>query len=366
MKNILKDYAKLLVHYSLEIQGGDRLFIQSTTLAEPLVREVYKEALQVGAHVEHSLSMEGQNQIFYRHSQGSQLDYVPVLLSEAMKHFDAYLHIRAPFNLNENKGFDIKKQKRRSKALASLNQIYFERTGSGEMKRSLCQYPCQANAQAAGMSLADYEEFVFRACKLDHQDPIAAWKVLSAEQELIVERLSRSTIFRFKSEDSDISFSTAGRTWINSDGKANMPSGEVFTAPVEDSVNGHITFNFPAIHSGHEVENVKLWVENGKIIKWSADRGQEYLDEVFKIPGAVYFGEAAIGTNYDIKEITKNILFDEKIGGAIHMAIGQSYKQCGGKNQSEIHWDMIKDMKKGGRIYADNELIYENGKFLKL
>jgi aminopeptidase len=168
----------------------------------------------------------------------------------------------------------------------------------------------------------------------------------------------------YKGKGIDIQFNTKGRTWINSDGQTNMPSGEVYTSPVEDSVNGVINFSYPAVYMGHEVEDVTLWVENGEIQKWEAKRGQEFLNHIFALPGTRRFGEAAIGTNYDINKFTKNILFDEKIGGTVHMAIGQSYLQAGGKNQSSVHWDMIAGMKDGGQIFADGEKIYENGQFI--
>ena len=180
----------------------------------------------------------------------------------------------------------------------------------------------------------------------------------------MVDLLNKRTKIRYLGEGIDIEFSTKGRTWINSDGQTNMPSGEVYTSPVEDSVNGVIHFSFPGVYMGHEVEDVTLWVKDGWIEKWEAKRGKDFLDQVFQIEGARRFGEAAIGTNYNIDKLTKNILFDEKIGGTVHMAIGQSYLQAGGKNQSTIHWDMITEMRNGGIILADDEKIYENGVFL--
>jgi aminopeptidase len=179
-----------------------------------------------------------------------------------------------------------------------------------------------------------------------------------------VDHLNQCREVRYCHPDFDIRFSCAGRTWINSDGRANMPSGEVFTSPVEDSVNGSIRFSFPAIQLGRVVEGIRLEVKNGEIVHWQAEQGGDVLDEVFSMPGARYFGEAAIGTNRNIQQVTRNILFDEKIGGSVHMAIGQSYYQCGGKNKSDVHWDMITDMKQGGEIFADGKLIYRNGDFL--
>lgn len=214
------------------------------------------------------------------------------------------------------------------------------------------------------MSLSEYEAFVFSACKLYSENPMEAWLQVRADQQRIVDHLNQCSTVRYVTEGTDISFSTKGRTWINSDGQNNMPSGEVFTSPVEDSVNGTVRFSYPGLYQGHEVEEVALSVKDGHIEKWEARRGKEFLDRIFQTPGARRFGEAAIGTNYDIQRMTKNILFDEKIGGTMHMAIGQSYLQCGGKNESSVHWDMITDMTHGGEVWADGELIYQNGKFL--
>jgi len=212
--------------------------------------------------------------------------------------------------------------------------------------------------------MEDYEHFVYQACNLYENDPKAAWVKVRKSQQTIVDYLNKRDMIHFKGNGTDIQFSVKGRTWINSDGKTNMPSGEVFTGPIEDSVNGVVHFAYPSIYMGHEVEGITLWVKDGKVEKWEAKKGKKLLDKVFEIKGSRYFGEVAIGTNYNIKRSTKNILFDEKIGGTIHMAVGQSYIQSGGKNESSIHWDMIADMKDGGTIHADNEKIYENGRFL--
>ena len=179
-----------------------------------------------------------------------------------------------------------------------------------------------------------------------------------------MDHLNACSTIRYLADGTDLTFITAGRIWINSDGRTNMPSGEVYTSPVENAVNGVVHFSFPCLYQGHEVEGVTLWVKDGLIEKWEARRGEEFLDYIFSLPGTRRFGEAAIGTNYDIQRITRNILFDEKIGGSIHLAIGQSYLQTGGKNESAVHWDMITDMTNGGEIHADGERIYHNGRFL--
>jgi aminopeptidase len=263
---------------------------------------------------------------------------------------------------------DALKRKKRTEALSGINNTYFERTAKrnepGGLKRCLCQYPTQASAQAANMSLEEYDYFVFNACHLYSENAAAEWLKIRKNQQRIKDYLDKVKHVRYKADHTDISFNVDGRVWINSDGQTNMPSGEVFSAPVEDSVNGKVHFTFPSIYMGKDVKGITLWVENGKLVKWDAEQGKELLDHVFEIPGANYFGEVAIGTNYNIQQSTRNILFDEKIGGTIHMAVGQSYKQCGGKNQSAIHWDMITDMSESGEIYADGKLIYEKGKFI--
>jgi aminopeptidase len=363
---ILQKYAYLLVNYSLELKAGERLFIQSTTLAEPLVREVYRAALKAGAHVEVDMAFRERGRIFNREANGEQIAYISPLYKQAMEEFEAYLYIRAPFNLREEQNNDSAKAKLRSQATSDINKVYFQRTGNRSLKRNLCQYPTDAAAQEAGMSLEEYEYFVFNACKLFEPDPQAAWLEVRKSQQHIVDHLNNCTTVQYKTPTgTDITFSTKGRIWMNSDGQTNMPSGEVYTSPVEDSANGVVHFSLPCLYGGHEVEGVTLWVKEGYIEKWEANRGKEYLDHIFSLEGTRRFGEAAIGTNYSITRMTKNILFDEKIGGTIHMAIGQSYIQTGGKNQSSVHWDMITDMTKGGEIFADGNLVYHNGIWIK-
>ena len=361
--NILEKYADLLTRYCLDIKPGESLYISSTTLAEPLVKEVYKKCISLGGMVHINLDFREKHKIFMDHANENQLSSIDPIKLKIMSEFDAFLAIRAPHNLRENNNIDPKKSKKWSEANSEINKIYFSRTADGSMKRSLCQFPTNASAQEAGMSLSEYQDFVFNACKLFDPDPINSWLEVRKKQQRIVDYLNSCESITYKNDKSEISFSVKGRTWINSDGRTNMPSGEVFSGPVEDSVNGTIHFDYPSIYRGKEAKNITLKVENGKVIDWKAEVGQDLLDEIMDIDGARFFGEVAIGTNYNINKATKNILFDEKIGGTIHMAIGQSYIQTGGKNKSSIHWDMIANMQKGS-IIADGNLIYQNGKFI--
>ena len=330
----------------------------------PLVREVYRVALRRGAHVEVDLGWDGKGRTLLAEGSDEQLGYEPVLRKRAMAEFDAYLAIRAPFNARAMQEAPAERAAVRSAALERINRDYFRRAGTRELRRTLCQYPTQAAAQVAGMSLEDYRAFVFGACQLGADDPRAAWLRVRSRQQAVVDRLNSAGRVRYRGPGIDIAFSTEGRTWINSDGQTNMPSGEVYTSPVEDSVAGTIHFDYPAIYRGHEVEGVTLWVEGGEVVRHEARRGERFLTETLGRPGARRFGEAAIGTNYAIDRFTGNILFDEKIGGTIHMALGQGYPQAGGRNESSVHWDMIAGMRDGGEIELDGEVVYRDGKWL--
>jgi len=358
----LDAYAHLLVNYCVSLQRGERLFINSTTQAAPLIAAVQREVLKVGGHLEFNLSVPGQSAAFREYGDESQFAYVPTLYRKAIEEFEAYINIRAPFSLREAPAApDLQAANR--EAMRPVLKTYFERTADRRLKRSLCVFPCPALAEEAEMTLEDYTAFVAQATKIDQPDPRAAWLDVRRRQQAVVDHLNGCTTFRYVNAKTDITFTTNGRTWINSDGQTNMPSGEVYTSPEEDSANGYIHFDYPAIRNGKTVRGVTLKVKDGEIIEWHAEDGQEVLDETFEIAGTRRFGEAAVGTNYTIDRFSKNILFDEKIGGTVHMAVGQSYAMAGGKNESTVHWDMIADMKKGGIIYADGREIYRNGRF---
>jgi aminopeptidase len=240
-----------------------------------------------------------------------------------------------------------------------------DRSASGKLRWVGTQWPCQASAQDAEMSLEEYEGFVYGAGHLDKANPIQAWKRISRDQQALTDFLNKSREVRIVAEDTDLRYSCKGRKWINCDGHYNCPDGEVFTGPVETSVEGHVKFSFPAVHNGHEVEAVRLTFERGKVAKAEAEKGQDFLRAMIQMDsGSCYLGEGAIGTNYNVKRYTKNTLFDEKIGGTIHLALGAGYSETGNKNRSGLHWDMVCDLRKGGELYVDGELIQKNGKFL--
>lgn len=363
MRTIYDKYAEVLVGYSLGLKKGDKLLIQSSYLAEDLVKEVYRRALLAGAHPECRIALNGTEKIFYDNATDQQLEYISPLSKYVTEKYDCTLYITAPFNMKELQSIDPEKMQKVSIARTELNKTSMIRAASGELRWNVCVFPTNAAAQEADMSLAEYEDFVYRACFLFEDDPLAKWNELKDRQQKVVDFLNEKKAIRYVGRDIDISFSTEERTWINSAGTYNMPSGEVFTAPVEDSVNGHVRFSYPGFYMAQEIEDISLKVKDGEVVEWKAGKGKDLLDKIFDIPGSRRFGEVAVGMNKGITRFTKNMLFDEKIGGTIHMAVGAAYPETGGKNESSVHWDMLADMTDGGQIYADDELIYENGEF---
>jgi len=364
MKTIEDKYADLLINYCIDLQKGETLLIKSEAPARPLMLAVYKWAIKAGGHPVIMTDYAETERLLLAQGNSNQIRWLDPFYKTGIETFDAYIKILAPENLSTLQNISTEKKQIRQEANQTIMNTYFERLGNHSLKRNLCQYPTHAAAMKAGMSLSEYQNFVYGACCLDQSDPIKAWLKIRAEQQVMVNRLNAATSFRYVGPETDLSFSTKGRKWINSDGRNNMPSGEVFTSPVEDSVQGYIYFSFPSTYMGREVEGVRLKVENGLVYEWHADKGSDFLNQIFSLKGSRRFGEAAIGTNQYIQKTTANILFDEKIGGSIHMALGQSYIQTGGKNKSSIHWDLITNMKKDGKIYADGKLIYKNGYFV--
>jgi aminopeptidase len=364
MKSIYKKYAGLLIHHSLQLKKGDKLLIISTYLSEDLLKEIYLEALKVGAYPEFQIKINSTDKIFYDTANDEQLRYVSPILKYEIENYEAYINILAPFNLKELQNVDPAKKQIFSMSRAEIIKTQMKRAAEGKLNWNLCVFPTDAAAQECGMSKSEYEKFVYSACFLNDDDPVEKWRQLDKEQQQIVDYLAKKDTIRYLGKDIDITFSTKGRKWFSDAGKENMPDGEICTSPVEDSVNGKIRFSYPGFYLGQEIEDISLEVKDGTVIKWDAKKGKSLLDKLMEIPGARHFGEAAIGTNKGIKKFTKNMLFDEKLAGTIHMAIGQTIPKAGGKNESAIHWDMLADMHDGGEIYADGTLIYKNGYFL--
>lgn len=357
--------AKVLTNYSLSLKKGDLLQIQGNPVAEPLIREAYREAVKLGANPFVDMIPDGLEEILLKGGSEKQIKYVSPLALQKMKTVDARLAILGSLNTKSLSGVEPRRMAWAQVARKPLLKIFMERSAKGSLRWVLTQFPCHASAQDAEMSLSEYEEFVYNAGFLKDRDPVKKWQTLAKQQARLAKFLNKAKEVRIQAEDTDIRIGVKGRKWINCDGKLNFPDGEVFTAPVETSINGHITFSFPAVHLGREVTGIRLSFEKGKVVRAEADKGQDFLRSILKTDrGASYLGEFAFGTNYNIQRYTRNTLFDEKIGGSVHMALGASYPESGGKNKSGLHWDIVCDLRKGGEIHVDGEVIQRNGKFL--
>ncbi|MDH5447835.1 MAG: aminopeptidase [Candidatus Bathyarchaeota archaeon] len=359
----IEKLAELCVHYSVEVKPEEKVLIRGSALAFPLISKIYRECLLNDAYPLIIPNLDVAY-TFYRYAKEHQLKFVSPLEKFRVKNMDVQITVWCQPNPKGLTNIDPSKIKIYRASRRELSEIFSKRAAEGKLKWTLLPYPINAQAQEAAMSLAEYEDFVYGSCLVDKEDPIAEWTKIHEKQEKICDFLNQVSRIRIVGEDTDLTFNLEGRKWINSDGKRNMPSGEVFTAPIENSANGTIRFTYPGIFSSREVEDITLTFKDGNVVKASAAKGDDLLQQILKIDGADRIGETAIGTNYGITKFTKNMLFDEKMGGTIHIALGNSYPESGGLNKSAIHWDILKDMKKRGEIYADGKLFYKDGKFL--
>ena len=355
--------AEVMINYSLDIQPGETLAITSSPLASDLTLAAYKEAVLAGAHVQLYTQLPGANEIFMANANDEQLDYISPVMRMVIEEFDAMLQIGAVSNTRSLAGIDPERMGRRQQAQTELSKIMMQRMGSGEFKWSYTIFPTNASAQEADMSLSDYEEFVYSAGLLHLDDPVAAWKAEAERQQKLISWLDGKEQVTLKGNNIDMQMSIKGRSFKEAAGKYNFPDGEIYTSPVEDSVNGWVRFGYPAIYAAQEVVDIELWFEDGKVVKEQAQKGEELLKTLLDTDeGARVLGELGIGTNYGIPRFTKNILFDEKLGGTIHLAVGAGFPEVGGVNQSGLHWDMLCDMAES-EIHVDGELFYKDGKF---
>ncbi len=360
----VEQLAKILVDHSAQIKPGDRVAIEATTAAEPLVRALYAVILERGGLPYLLLELTDQDEILFAVAKDEQLDATPPIRKLVYEQFESRIRIHSATNPRGLSGVDPARQRRRAKSLAPILEAQMRRGADRSFKWVSTLFPTGGFAAEAGMSLPDYEDFVYRACHADAADPVALWKKVEAEQSSIVDRINGHNQVHLRGPNVDLSLSVKGRKFINCSGVNNMPDGEIFTGPVEDSANGWVRFSYPAIFNGVMVEGVELTFTNGRVTKAKADKNQPFLLEMLESdPGARYLGEFAIGTNYEIDHFSRNILFDEKLGGTFHMALGSGYPETGSKNKSMIHWDMICGMKEDSEIALDGEVVYKNGKF---
>lgn len=354
--------AKVMVNYSLELKPGQKFWLRTTPLAEELNLAVYEETVKAGAYVFVDQRIPGADEIYYKHASDDQLDYVSPIRQIIADTFDASLYIEALHNSRSLAGIDGSRLARARKADAPLFNKFMQRSADGSYRWCLTVYPTHAMAQDADMNLADYREFVYSAGMLNEEDPVAFWEEEGRKQTELAGWLKGHERVVLKGSDVDITLSVKDRLFEISDGHYNFPDGEIFTSPVEDSLNGWIRFGYPAIYNGQEVTDIELWFENGRVVKEKAAKNQELLTSLLDTDaGARTLGEWGIGTNYGIQRFSKNMLFDEKIGGTIHFAVGAGFPECGGRNESGLHWDMLCNMAES-EISIDGELFYKDGK----
>jgi aminopeptidase len=356
--------AQILVDHSAEIKPGDRVAIEATTAAQPLVRALCIAILDRGGYPHLLMDLPDQDEILFAHAKDEQLDAIPTFRKLAYEQFESRIRVHSSTNPRALSSVNPARQQRRQKALASILATQMRRGADRSFKWVTTLFPTEGYAIEAEMSLSAFEDFVYRACHADQADPVAYWNKVEAKQHKIVERIEGHKDVILHGPNVDLSLSIQGRKFLNASGKCNMPDGEVFSGPVEDSVNGFVRFTYPAIYSSVLVEGVELTFSNGKVTKAHAEKNEAFLMEMLESdPGARYVGEFAIGTNYEIDRFSHNILFDEKLGGSFHMALGAGYPETGSVNKSIIHWDMICGMQKDSEILLDGEVVYKNGKF---
>lgn len=360
----LGNLARTLVQYSTKIQPEEYVAIGGTALAEPLIAEVYRQVLRAGAYPYPLVSLDGAQQIFFTEANDDQLRHVSRIQEMVFGEFDAAIFIESVGNTRSLSNVDPGRQQVNAKAYTDVMEAYNRRTATGEFKWVITMFPTEAYAQDAEMSLGEFEDYVYGATYADTEDPVAVWQSIHDDQERLIGWLKDRKRVEVRGPNVDLRLSIEGREFLNGDGTFNMPSGEIYTSPVEDSVNGWVRFDYPAIRLGREVKGIELRFEQGRVVEAKAEKNEGYLLSMLEVDaGARYLGEWAIGANKRIDRFIKAILFDEKIGGTIHMAIGSGFPKIGGQNRSAVHWDMICEMRDGGQIIVDGELIYESGEF---
>lgn len=357
--------ADILVDYSMGVKDKDLVQIRGSYVAEPLILAIYQRCLERGAHVQIRAAIPSAEPLMYRFAQDHQLEHIWETDRWMTENLDCVFSIISDTNTRQLSKTDPAKQVKASQARKPLMDRFFERSAAGELRWNVTLFPTDAHAQEAEMSLAEYEDFYYGACLVDAADPVGEWQKVADRHARLIEWIQGRKEVHLEGEGTDLMLGIADRIFLPADGKENFPDGEIFTGPEEDRTNGHVTFTYPAIYGGTAVEGIRLEFENGRVVDASAQKNEDYLIKTLDTDsGARVLGELGIGTNYGITGFTGEILLDEKIGGTIHLALGASYPESGGKNESAIHWDMVCDLRRGGRITVDGDTLMEDGKLV--
>jgi aminopeptidase len=357
--------AEVLVDYSTTVVPGDVVLLETTPLGTPLLRALYRHVIAAGGHPQIRLALDGAAEALLTQGSDEQLEWVNPARREDFERADVRISAEADSNTRNLSGVDPARQARMARARQSLRDRYLERAAAGELRSVVTLFPTNAAAQDAAMSIAGYEDFVYRAGFLDRDDPVGEWRSLGKRLGSLAERLGRARELRVVTEGTDLRLEVAGRTWIPCDGRENFPDGEVFTGPVETSAEGTIRFTYPASFAGRVVRDIELRFAGGEVVDARAADGEDFLREMVGLDaGARRLGEFSFGMNDAVQEFTGHTLFDEKLGGSVHLALGKSYPESGGVNQSALHWDLVCDLRSGSEVYADGEVVYRDGAFL--
>ena len=358
--------AELVLDHSLRLQAGEVLRIEGEAeAAAPLIVPLHREATKRGAHCYTALDLNGLKEILIAEGSDEQLEFVSPLELRELDFIDASITIWSELNTRSFTQADTDRRQRQLSAQRQFSMRRRDMIASGKHRWCGTLSPTDGHAQDAAMSLDDYEDFVFRACHVLDADPVEHWRQVGERLQARAEELGSVRELHILGEDTDLTVVVEGRTWRAAYGRQNVPDGEVYTSPVETGVNGTIRFGFPAVFAGSEIDDVRLTLEDGRVVAAEAAGGQDYLQSLLELDeGARGVGEIAFGLNYEIDRFTRNILFDEKIGGTMHMALGMGFEALGGQNRSALHLDLICDLRRKGEVYADGELVWQNGKFL--
>ncbi|HEY60665.1 MAG TPA: aminopeptidase [Anaerolineae bacterium] len=361
----IEKLADLLVNYSVEVQPKQKVLIHGEGGGEPLMMAVFDKCLQKGAYPFILRYPYNWYDSIFRYGSPDMYEKLLEQLKQMVATYDVRIRILGEENTKELSKFNPEHVAKFYAVSGKISRIMLEREAKGEMKWVLSLFPTQAYAQDANMSLIDYEDFVYNACMPDPKHPIDYWKKVAVRQAKIIDWLKGKEKVHITAQETDLTLSIKGRPFANCACTANVPDGEIFTSPVEDSAEGHVFFSYPTLYEGFEVTGVRLWFEKGRVIKATAQKNEEFLHKKLDTDaGSRSLGEFAIGTNAGIQQFTGQILFDEKIGGSFHMALGHGYPETKSQNESVIHWDMICDLRQGGKILVDDELFYQNGRFM--
>jgi len=357
--------ADILVDYSVGVKEGDLVRIRAEYVAEPLILAIYKRCLERGAHPRIQASIPQSQYYFYHFAQDHQLEYIWPPDEWMTENLDASFSIISDTNTRQLSNIDPTKQTTAAKARQPLLDKTLKRAADGLLRWNVTLFPTEAHAMEAEMSLTEYEDFYYGACLVDAADPVGEWKKVADRHARLIEWMKERSEVHIEGEGTDLVLEVADRIFLPADGKENFPDGEIFTGPIEDRTRGVVTFSYPALYGGQSVEGIRLEFEGGKVVDATARKNEEFLIKTLDTDGGSrILGELGIGTNYGITAFTGEILLDEKIGGTIHLALGASYPESGGTNESAVHWDMVCDLRKGGHITVDGDPLMQDGKLL--